>query len=89
MLREYKRLGRIVCDARDGGLIDWDAIEDRTREVNTHASWTSPSEIILGAALSYRQDPMVSAMRRTSMSARAYSANRSRLSRVMSMPLGS
>lgn len=34
--REYKRLGRIVCAARDGGVIDWNAIEDRTREVHRH-----------------------------------------------------
>ena len=38
-LAEYKRLGRIICDGRDGGLIDWHAIEDRTREVHIHASW--------------------------------------------------
>lgn len=29
--RQYKRLGRIVTDAREGGLMDWDAIEDRGR----------------------------------------------------------
>jgi hypothetical protein len=53
---QYKRLGRIVRDARDGGLIDWDAIEDRTREVNTHSSWDSPADIIASAASSYRED---------------------------------
>ncbi len=57
VLREYKRLGRIICDARDGGMIDWDAIEDRTRKVNTHASWTSPSEIIWQDAHVYHEDP--------------------------------
>jgi hypothetical protein len=31
LFREYKRLGVLVRNARDGGLIDWDAIEDRTR----------------------------------------------------------
>jgi hypothetical protein len=36
-LAQYKRLGRIICDARDGGLIDWDAIEDRTREAPASA----------------------------------------------------
>ncbi len=29
--RQYKRLGRIVTDAREGGFMDWDAIEDRGR----------------------------------------------------------
>src|SRR5262249_26968911 len=54
--KEYKRLGVIVRDARNGGLIDWDALEDRTREVNTHPSWHSPAEIIGGAAAQYRED---------------------------------
>jgi hypothetical protein len=53
--KEYKRLGVIVRDARNGGLIDWDAIEDRTREVNTHSSWDSPADIIYSAASSYRE----------------------------------
>ena len=38
----YKRLGVIVRNARDGGLIDWDAIEDRTREVHEHVFWEQP-----------------------------------------------
>jgi hypothetical protein len=54
--KEYKRLGVIVRDARNGGLIDWNAVEDRTREVNTHPSWDSPAEIVGGAAAQYRED---------------------------------
>jgi hypothetical protein len=53
---KYQSLGRFVRDARDGGMIDWDAIEDRTREVNTHSSWDSPADIISSAADSYRED---------------------------------
>jgi hypothetical protein len=53
---EYKRLGTIVRNARDGGLIDWDAIEDRTREVNTHSAWNSPADIIRSAAGAYQVD---------------------------------
>jgi hypothetical protein len=30
MFKQYKRLGTIVRNARDGGLIDWDALEDRS-----------------------------------------------------------
>jgi hypothetical protein len=55
-LKQYKRLGTIVRNARDAGLIDWDAIEDRTREVNTHSFWTNPAGIISSAAESYRED---------------------------------
>lgn len=34
---EYKRLGRILTDARVGGLIDWDWIEDRGRGCYFHS----------------------------------------------------
>ena len=30
VFKQYKRLGTIIRNARDGGLIDWDALEDRT-----------------------------------------------------------
>lgn len=53
---EYKRLGSIVNDARLAGLIDWDAIEDRTRNVKTIASWTSPQEIVDACADSFAYD---------------------------------
>jgi hypothetical protein len=53
---DYKRLYRIVGDARDAGLIDWDAIEDRTREVVTHTAWSSPGEIIGSCADDYQED---------------------------------
>ena len=46
----------IVSDARNAGLIDWDAIEDRTRELVTHNSWDSPEEIIGAVARQYRED---------------------------------
>ena len=54
--RQYKRLGTIIRDGRDNGLIDWDAIEDRTRTVNTHSCWDSPSDIIASAAAGYKED---------------------------------
>ena len=56
LFKEYKRLGTIIRNARDGGLVDWDAIEDRTREVNTHTFWTNPAGIISTAAHQYRED---------------------------------
>lgn len=54
---EYKRLGTIIKDGRRAGLIDWSAIEDRTREVQFHSSWDSPAEIIEAVAEQYREDP--------------------------------
>jgi hypothetical protein len=53
---EYKRLGDVVKSGRRAGLIDWDAIEDRTRYVRESASWGSPSELIEAAAEGYRED---------------------------------
>jgi hypothetical protein len=54
--QNYKRLGSIINNARDGGLIDWDALEDRGREVVTHSAWDSPADIVKSAANSYRED---------------------------------
>jgi hypothetical protein len=54
--QNYKRLGSIVNDARLAGLIDWEAIEDRTRELSDQAHWQSPSDIIEACASQFRYD---------------------------------
>jgi hypothetical protein len=56
VFQNYKRLGRIISDARDGGLIDWDAMEDRVREVQTHSAWDSPVDMVRSAAFAYREE---------------------------------
>jgi hypothetical protein len=56
---EYKRLGSIINDARLAGLIDWDAIEDRTRNLQSVPHWKEPSDIIRSAAESFRLDKWV------------------------------
>lgn len=53
---EYNRLGAIVNDARLAGLIDWAAIEDRTRSLRKLGSWDTPQDILASAAVSYRED---------------------------------
>lgn len=53
---EYKRLGSILNDARLAGLVDWDAIEDRTRNLRGLSHWEEPSDIIDSAAASFRID---------------------------------
>ena len=55
-LAEYKRLGTIIRSGRRAGLIDWDAIEDRTRNVRRLSSWSNPSEIIEAVSRQYRED---------------------------------
>jgi hypothetical protein len=53
---EYKRLGSIINDARLAGLIDWEAIEDRTRNIRKLPSWSSPQSILNAVAEQYRED---------------------------------
>lgn len=53
---EYKRLGTIISDGRLAGLIDWDAIEDRTRNRVSNPHWSDPGEIIEAAAESFQLD---------------------------------
>jgi hypothetical protein len=55
-LAEYKRLGTIIRSGRRAGLIDWDAIEDRTSNVRRQPSWSNPSEIIEAVSRQYRED---------------------------------
>jgi hypothetical protein len=52
--QSYKRLGSIVNDARLAGLIDWDHITDRTRNLEELASWDDPEQIIDAVARQYR-----------------------------------
>ncbi len=53
---EYKRLGSIINDARLAGLIDWNAIEDRTRNLASLSHWDTPGDIVEAAAQSFRID---------------------------------
>ena len=46
----------VVKNGCRAGLIDWNAIEDRTRNRMTFTSWESPGEIVRGAARQYRED---------------------------------
>jgi hypothetical protein len=54
--REYNRLGCVVNDARLAGLIDWDYIVDRTRNVRSLAHWETPSDIVEAVSNQYRID---------------------------------
>lgn len=54
--RSYKNLGSLINDARLAGLIDWNAIEDRTRNLRGNSHWDDPGEIVSSAAYSYHLD---------------------------------
>lgn len=54
--QSYKRITGLVNDARLAGVIDWDAIEDRTRDFIRRGHWKSPAEIINACANQYFED---------------------------------
>ena len=52
----YKRLGSIINDARLAGRLDWDAIEDRTRNLEQLSTWDSAKDILSATAKQFRYD---------------------------------
>ena len=55
-MRSYKNLGDVINDARLAGLVDWEAIVDRTRELRSQPHWNDPSDIIDACARQFRYD---------------------------------
>lgn len=55
-MKSYKRLGDVINDARLAGLIDWDAIEDRTRNIRALPHWRDPSAIVDACASQFNLD---------------------------------
>lgn len=55
-LRSYKNLGNLIDDARMAGLIDWDAIVDRTRNLQQNSHWDDAQHIIQSAAAGFKLD---------------------------------
>ena len=53
---EYKKIADLLSDARRAGLIDWDAIEDRTRSLSGYEHYESPSDAVIQAARGYGID---------------------------------
>ena len=54
--RSYKNVGSLINDARLAGLIDWKAIEDRTRVLKKLAHWDNPQSIIASASFQYSKN---------------------------------
>lgn len=55
---EYKKLGDLLTEARMGGLVDWNAIEDRLRSAEKPSSWDNPGSILDSAIHSYARPRM-------------------------------
>lgn len=53
-VKNYAKLGDIISDGRVGGLIDWDAIEDRGRQPDSHSEWDNLRGLVESALNSYR-----------------------------------
>lgn len=54
--KDYKNLGSIINDARLAGLIDWNSIVDRTREVRTLSHFDGPEDIVSACAQQFNLD---------------------------------
>jgi len=52
-VQSYNRLGDIIDKGRLMGLIDWDHIVDRTRNLKSRSSFTDPGDVIRAADYSY------------------------------------
>jgi len=61
---EYKRLGSIVSDGRLAGLISWESIVDRTRNLRGNNHWRNPGEILRACASQFMVDRWAGQMRR-------------------------
>lgn len=58
-MQSYKRLGEILNRGRLAGYIDWDHLQDMTRELEGNSHWESPADVIRSALRSYRLDTWV------------------------------
>lgn len=55
-VNSYKRLGSVITDARLAGLIDWSALEDRTRNLKGIRHYNGPEDAIESVTRSYAID---------------------------------
>ncbi len=53
---EYNKLATLISDARLAGLVSWDAIEDRTRNLRGQTYYKEPADVIKAAKSSYMID---------------------------------
>lgn len=57
--KSYMKLGNVIGDARLAGLIDWTAIEDRTRNLDGNTHWISPASIVAACSHQFMLDKWV------------------------------
>lgn len=54
--RNYSKLGSAISDGRLAGLVDWEAIEDHTRNLQGLETYEDPTAVLAAARASYRRD---------------------------------
>lgn len=54
--RSYRNLGATISNARIAGLIDWEHLVDRTRNLRSRPRWGSPADILEAAVASFHVD---------------------------------
>lgn len=55
---EYVKVSNLLKEGRMGGLVDWDAIEDRLRKPDKPPCWDNPAQIVDACIRQYRCDRM-------------------------------
>lgn len=55
-VKNYKRLAGLINDAKLAGLLDWEAMEDITREFERRSRWDSGGAILRAVAQQYHED---------------------------------
>lgn len=63
-IKNYKKFCGVISDARRAGLVDWDAIVDRGRNLSGWSSWDSPGARMTSAAHSFALDKWADQPRR-------------------------
>lgn len=53
---EFKKTATLISNARLAGLIDWDAIEDRSREMVCNSHWDNPKSMLHSCAEQFQID---------------------------------
>lgn len=53
---EYKRIGSVINDGRLAGLIDWDALEDRTRFLRQVSTYDGPGDFLRQQSEQFAED---------------------------------
>jgi hypothetical protein len=54
--KEYAKLSKLLKEGRMAGVVDWEAIEDRVRNLSKPSHWDSPKSILEVAHSQYRKN---------------------------------